>query len=324
MKISVYKIFMRNHSNFYLDYQNYYIGGIKQIGIPFKENASDADIFPLSFGTEHSNKVGQYIIVNDKKHIKCAIDTSDNRNIDSEYIYNWSDIYFKSNYWPILAYPIKVVPIINGNGRTRIELLKGLRQQEKIYDFSFISRVWGGREHNIRLFEKVSSINGNNRFLAIFNDFDRQQPETVNYQKRLEASGVQWTYTEMQKNDLWNIIAQSRYVMIRAGKHLCIPWRMIDLLCMGSSIVLDSDPYPQWPQPLMNRIHYISLGIIRPWNTDPAEDKCYDTIPNNLTNILRDNELQKSLSINSKCYFDKYAEPEKVIQYVLDCIDKLS
>ena len=195
-----------------------------------------------------------------------------------------------------------------------------MREQEKIYDMVFVSRVWGGREHNIRLFEKMAKVEGNNKFLAIFNDFDKKQTITTSYKKRLEDAGVPWAQKDMPKGDLWNLMAKSRYVVIRAGKHLCIPWRMTDALCLGSSIILDADPYPQWPKPLINKTHFIGLDIIRPWNTDPAEDKCYNAIPGNLVSILNNMELQKSLSQNAQSYFDQYATPEKVIQYVVDFI----
>ena len=313
------KIFMYNSQKSYIDYQNYYIDGIRLLGISFKENASNTDVSPLSFSDKHSKHVGQYIAsFTNGKQVKLAIDTSDGKEISSKDICDWADIYFKSNYWETtIEYQEKIVPIVNGNGMVNISKLKELRQQEKTYDLAFISRIHGGREHNIRLFEKISKVKGNKRLTAILNEFDKKQPE---YQRRLEAAGVTCRYKPLNRDDLWNVLSKARYVLIHAGKHLCISWRMIDLLCLGSSIISDAPPYPQWPQPLVNGIHYISLGIDRPLSGDEAEDKYYDAIQDNLTAILKNFELQTLLSQNAQSYFDEHADPKKVTQYILDCI----
>ena len=110
-----YKIFMYGSSKYYDDYMNYYINGIRYLGISFKETPTVSDIAPLSFGRDHDQRVGQYIIrFTNGKQIKWAIDAHDDKAIRSKKIYDWSDIYFKCNYWPLIKYPVKVAPMVNG------------------------------------------------------------------------------------------------------------------------------------------------------------------------------------------------------------------
>jgi hypothetical protein len=316
------KIFMYGGKKFYADYQNYYVDGIKQLGIFLKDGACDSDIRPLSFGNKNSKNVGQYVVrFGDGKQIKFAIDATDGNEISSKDIHGWADVYFKSNWWPTIEYPEKVVSIVNGNGIVRVGKLKELRKQEKIYDLAFLSRIHGGREHNIRLFEGASRTKGNKKLMAILNEFDVKDPMI---KKRLDAAGVPCRIKSLQRNDLWDTLSKSKYVLIHAGKHLCISWRMIDLLCLGSSIIVDANPYPQWPQPLVNGIHYTSLGINRPINGDAAEDKCYDAIQDNLESILMNSDLQKLLSQNAQDYFDQYAEQKEVARYMLNHILKIA
>ena len=68
----------------------------------------------------------------------------------------------------------------------------------------------------------------------------------------LQSKGILCTEQQVRLYKLWDIMSTSKVVFVRAGKHLCIPWRMIDLLAMGSAIVSDAQPYPIWPEPLKN------------------------------------------------------------------------
>jgi hypothetical protein len=242
--------------------------------------------------------VGQYILFNSTGiKIKFAIDSHDSRFIQSPEILNLSDIYFKSNFGRDIKYPDKVKPIVNGNGLLHpkdIEFLKTLRNSEKKFDFTFISRIWGGREHNIRLFEHLAKIDCKKMLLAIFPS-KQNDMETNQFKARLDKAMVPWTYKEISKYELWNYLAQSRLVIIRAGKHLCIPWRMCDLLCMGASIVTDSVPYINWPVPLQLLKNFISLGINRPPNGSPAHIEEYHKINYIMEQILEQESLQQEI-----------------------------
>ena len=75
----------------------------------------------------------------------------------------WSDVTFKTNFWPTVEYPANVRPLVNGDPSVldRIPALRAARSTPKQYDLCCIMRVWGGREglegieHNIRLLEAV-------------------------------------------------------------------------------------------------------------------------------------------------------------------------
>ncbi len=295
--------------------------------IKFKRKSNSKKKNILKFYQRHDPFVGQYIlrIPFQEKEIKIAIDAHDTHEIKSKSILDWSDIYFKSNKWESANYPEKVLPIINGNGTLsllKIKILQFLRRKKrKKFDVVFISRVWGGRQHNIRLFEKISKVNCKKYLLAIFTKFDKKLPETKEYQLRLDKAGVPWTYNTIYQGRLWYYMASSRILVIRAGKHLCIPWRMLDQLCMGACFVYDSIPYPKWPHPLQPNINYVNLGIKRePDDIIPIEE--YQKIPEIITHLLKNDELQQIIRINNAKYFDEYASPIKVGEYIIEEIKK--
>ena len=279
------------------------------------------------FHQRHDSFVGQYIIKipSIEKEVKIAIDAHDAHEIKSKSILDWSDIYFKSNKWEYANYPEKVLHIINGNGTLsllKIKILKLLRRRKrKKFDIVFISRVWGDRQHNIRLFESISKVNCKKYLLAIFTNFDKKLPETKEYQLRLDKAGVPWTYNTMYQGRLWYYMANSRILILRAGKHLCIPWRMLDQLCMGACFVYDSIPYPKWPHPLQPNINYVNLGIKRePDEIIPIEE--YQRFPEIIELLLKNDELQQLIRTNNAKYFDEYASPIKVGEYIIEEIKK--
>ena len=186
---------------------------------------------------------------------------------------DWCDIYFKANKWTGHVYPEKVVPVVNGNGFLRnrhLTRLRKMRHTPKPNDLLFISRVWGGIEHNVRLFEALAKLPCKKRLVAILVSDPGCAAETAGARKRLERVGVECTYDLIPIRKLWQLTAAAKIVVLRAGKYLCIPWRMIDLLCMGTCIVTDSEFYSNWPVPLEPGTHYVSCGIDRPADTAPA------------------------------------------------------
>ena len=291
-----------------------------------KSNNKLTELKISKFFQRHDAFVGQYVIKipSQEKEVKIAIDAHDAHEIRSKSILDWSDIYFKSNKWESVIYPEKVLPIINGNGfisLLKIKILKFLRKRKKKkFDIVFISRVYG-IENTIRLFEEISIINCKKYLLAIFTKFEKSQPETKDYQLRLDKAGVPWTFITMYQGKLWNYMASSRILVLRAGKHRCIPWRMLDQLCMGACFVYDNNPYPKWPQPLLPNINYVNLGIKRGIdNLAPIEE--YREIPGIIEDLLKNNELQQQIRQNNAKYFDEYASPIKVGEYIIEEIKK--
>ena len=162
----------------YNDYQRYYRNGLCEKLRVLTVSNLDGNSQGVNY-THHKTHVGQYIFqLKNGKHIKVAIDAHDHRDIRSEEILNWSDLYFKSNHWPSVEYPQKVRPIVNGNGMLtpeRIDFLKSLRNHKKTLDFIFIAQIWAGGdanvEHNIRLFENLAKVDCKSKILAVLSGF---------------------------------------------------------------------------------------------------------------------------------------------------------
>ncbi len=258
------------------------------------------------------------------RELSFAIDSHDGKDIFSPELLESTDIYFKSNKWGGETYPEKVLPLVNGNGFLRqrhLEKLKVMRGVSKENDFLFISRVWGGVEHNIRLFEALATIPCKKRLVAIFVKGAAGKKETQEAINRLESVGVECTYQLVPIKNLWRETSKSKVVMIRAGKYMCIPWRMIDLLCMGTCMVTDGDFEPLWPQPLLPGIHYVSGGINRPADTSAAQPSEYEKLIETIRQLVENDERIYQLQCRSAEYFDNYAAPSKVGEYILSCLE---
>jgi hypothetical protein len=325
-------------NNTYSVYQRYYLQGLKErlcYAAPFHNKVFqlfgkvlqrfDGSAFlgiPNAGYTSFDPYVGQYKVNANGKEIRMAIDAHDNCEVRSRDILEWSDIYFKANKWEKKEYGPKIRPIVNGNGKLglkQLSYLKSLRNTNKEYDISFISRIWGGREHNIRLFETLAQLPGKNKLLAIFikQDFKMFPEEIGSFIKRLEKAKVPWTWNNMPSRSLWEIITKSRVSVLRQGKHLCIPWRMLDLLCLGTCVAFDSVPFSQWPEPLRSEKNYIDLGIRRDEDGSPASFGEYQKIPGILSRLIEDEDRQRCVRLSNIDYFEKFAAPEKVAEYIL-------
>ncbi len=271
--------------------------------------------------------VTEYIWHEGDSSVRFAIDSHDGKEIFSPILQKRCDLYFKANKWKAEEYPANVRPLVNGNGflrRRHLEKLKNFRGLSKDNDLLFISRVWGGVEHNVRLFEALASLNCKKKLVAIFVKGAEGVIETADAIKRLESVGVICTLDLMPIKDLWLEMAQSRLVMLRAGKYMCIPWRMIDLLCMGTAIVTDADFEPEWPTPLVPDVHYVSAGIIRPSDTTAAPVSEYEKIAGAVMEVLGDEARIAGLQRKSADYFDMHAAPERVGHHIVNSISGLA
>jgi glycosyltransferase involved in cell wall biosynthesis len=274
---------------------------------------------PLSGG---GHGVGRYRAQTARDEIPFALDARDTREIDEEAL-TGSDVYFKANRWAGVDYDSKVVPLVNGNGllgSRQIAHLKELRTGERPVDVAFISNVWGGREHNIRLFEALAGLECRKDLRAIFfRDWDPDLNER--YMARLRERGVECTYDPLPPRELWARLAQARVVMIRPGKHLCVPWRMLDLLCMGACIAFDSTPPPRWPEPFVDGVHYVDCGLRRPRDMSPADPSEYEKVATAIEALLRDPDRQARLRAAAGRYFDLHAAPDRVAESILSRLD---
>jgi hypothetical protein len=275
----------------------------------------------LPAGRVHdSGLTGRYVADVDGVSVRFAIDARDSHPIHDPEILEWSELYFKANAWPQLEYDPRVEPIVNGNGsldERDLAHLRSLRDRPKDVDVTFVSRVWGGREHNVRLFEELAKVRGTKRLRAIFTHH-YEEVETAGYMERLRRAGIDATFDELPRHELWDLLGRSRVVVLRAGKHLCIPWRAIDLLAMGACILWDSPPFPRWPEPLEPGVQYATLGIERPEDTSTGPDETYERIAPLVEELVADESRAQAFRDEAAAYFDRHAAPERVAAHVLE------
>ena len=208
---------------------------------------------------------------------------------------------------------------MNGNGLLdwrKIERLRGLRETPKDVDVAFVSNVWGGREHNLRLFEELARLPCSKDLLAIFPPGVPSQEDEANM-ARLREQGVPISRVPVPPEELWRRLARARLVPLRAGKHLCVSWRMIDLLAMGACIVYDALPPPKWPEPFEAGREVASCGIERPDDTGAAAEPEYAKVAPTVEGLLERPDEQQRLRAAAARYFDKVAAPGRVAAYML-------
>jgi hypothetical protein len=315
-------------------YQRYYLVGFEQLG------ALRVEGLPGPIGAVHgitrqlraldwwnriaraavtrdSGHVGRYLASSPSGNIRFAIDARDNHRILDKDVLDWSDVYFKANRWPDFEYDAKVKPVVNGNGildvRT-VRRLRALRNIEKDVDVAFISRIWGGREHNIRLFEELARLDVRSDLLAIL-----PSGPDAEVAARLAQARVPTQDYMVSADALWQRIARAKVIVIRSGPHLCIPWRALDLLALGSCIVWDADPLPHWPVPLEPEVHWVSAGIERPHSGEPERSE-YAKLGAAVERLVGDAARARSLRMEAATYFDAHAAPERVAEYVLGTV----
>jgi hypothetical protein len=252
--------------------------------------------------------------------VRFAIDAHDGREVRDPEALAWSDVYFKANRWPEDGHDPKVLPIVNGNGlldRGRIERLRSLRGSPKEVDVAYLSNVWGGREHSLRVFERLAALDCSKDLLAIFPEGFPAAEDEENM-ARLRAAGVPVTREPVRPEELWRRLAQARLVPFRAGKHLCWSWRTIDLLAMGACVVFDALPPPRWPVPIEPGVHVADCGIARPGDTEAAPEAEYDKVPATIEALLGAPDEQRTLREAAGRYFDEHAAPAQVARSILE------
>jgi hypothetical protein len=267
--------------------------------------------------------------------VKVVIDPTDGRHLHDQSALAWSDVYFKCNYWPSVAYPEKVLPLVNGNGTLtsdKILRLKKLRNHKKEYDLVYWSRIWAspgnelhnqGVEHNIQIFEALAKVEGRKNLLAVF-------PEEMNdssldgYKRRLDGVGVAWQngWGDVNSKKLWWALATAHINFLRPGNHLCVSWRMMDLLCMGACVVMDGAPMPVWPVPLREGQNFIDSSCALSPNYELPDKKAYLHLTDTVSALIDDRSKIEQIAQNNSKYFDQHASMTSVSDYVLSMVDE--
>ncbi len=270
---------------------------------------------------------GQYLVrLGDGTTRKVCIDAVDYPELSSPELVGWSDLYFKTNWWPSVDYPQNVRPLVNGDPMVldRIAALRTARRTPKEYDLCCIVRVWGGRdtiegiEHNLRLLEAVKRARGINVMLAVLVVGDRDE-----HARRLERAGVPSTTRSVPATEIWRLTAASRLNIIRLGVHDCVPWRMTGSLALGSCVVLDQSPRSRWPEPLLPGRNYLSLGLDTGGERSVAAAGAYDAVPDLLESWLATPGLVEEIAHVNAGYFDEHVAPERVGAHILEEVSGL-
>lgn len=338
-------------------YQHYFIEGFKQLQQVDFKFSSPVDHFladrfdkkkkgtsffwnklwtlnKRNIRAERSTHVGRYLFYFDgaSKPIKIAIDCSDHRHVRDPHACKWSDIYFKTNKWPSFSYPDKVLPLMNANGILTpqdIDYIRSLRSRSPNTDLIYWTKLWGTYqdrqtcrniiEHQLRIFESLAKINCEKKLLAIV---PKKDPlgYLQNCLDRLDKAGVAWQHDwgDIDSKTFWDNLATARCVFLRPGNHLCISWRMTDLLCMGACVIYDGAPYPQWHLPLLSGVHYVDGGCrIIPDYSIPSYGN-YKKLVKVIEDLLSNDGKINQIKQNNRTFFDNYALPSKLASYILN------
>ena len=305
-----------------IGYQKYYLLGFDETarlrvrGLPPVPGVRAKVSLAYRFGRGAGEGwVGRYVC----EEVRFAIDAHDRREIKDEQALEWAHVYFKANRWPGDAYDPKVLPVVNGNGlldRGKVRHLRSLRDAPKEVDVAYVSNVWGGREHSLRVFERLAELDCSKDLLAVFPAGFPPEEDAENME-RLRARGIAVTRDPLPPRELWRRLARARVVPMRAGKHLCWSWRTIDLLAMGACVVFDALPPPRWPVPIEPGVHVADCGIRRPEDTEAAPEAEYDKVPATIEALLAAPDEQRALREAAGSYFDDHAAPAPVAQSIL-------
>lgn len=232
-----------------------------------------------------------------------------------------ADVYVKTNYWKDVDYDARVTPFFNCNPAVlpHIGKLTAMRNQQPLYDFCFIVRVWGGKngmdgvEHCIRLLEALAKVRAKKFLLA-----ELVVGDTAEQARRLRCSGVGATTQRITLSELWDIAARSRLNVFRLGNHQCLSWRMTDLFALGACVVLDQHPKTQWPVPLVHGEHYLSLGTTTSPDEPVAPTYQYAAIPDLLEDLLSKADCHENMRRQTAQYFDHYLHPFQIGRQLYD------
>jgi hypothetical protein len=256
----------------------------------------------------------------DGREIRVTVDAHDAGSRPDGHVLAWSDVCFKTNHWPTVAYPRSVVPLVNADPLVleQVDAFRAYRSAPKRYDVCMVVRIWGGAdelegiEHNLRLIEAASRARCS-KFLYAY----LVAGDVEGARRRLERQGIPCGTAPVPQATLWRISSESRLCVIRLGMHHCIPWRVTGALAIGAAIVLDRVPFTRWPEPLCEDRNFVSLGAHTGVGRPVAADAEYASIPDKLDAWAADHELSACLARNNGVYFDEHLDPERVGAHIL-------
>lgn len=280
---------------------------------------------PLSSPSSLFHKlVGQYILrIDDNREYKICIEMADGREIVSEELLSWCDLYFKANYWRNKKYPKKVVPIYYPQPAImgHIEKLREYRNINKQFDVCCIVKVRGGHgygsegdEHILRLVEEISKTDCKKFIYALLGEGEKK------YEERLKKQKIPCGTKLLPMHEVWSISAQSRLNIARLGWHYCIPWRTYEILAMGGCIVFESTPYSAWPVPLIENENFLSLNLGWCDEKPVASNEEYMAVNQKIESWLVDKKYIERIRKNNETYFDSYLAPRKVGAYIVNTL----
>ncbi len=266
---------------------------------------------------------GQYVITTRQgRRYAVCIDTADSHEIQSAELCEWSDVYFKTNFWTSVAYPTNVSPLVNADPLVlkRLDRFRSRRAAPKEYDLCAVIRIWAGEgvEHNIRLLKAIASAKCAKFVLAVL--FPGEDDHILRY---LRQARVPATTRGLKPDDLWWRTAKSTLNVIRLGVHYCIPWRMTGSLCLGSCLVLDRPPLSAWPQPLLEAVNYLSLGLDVTPGAPVAPQHQYDAVPGLIEHWLGEPDVINGIAKSNAEYFDRFLEPQRVGGHIVQVVEEL-
>jgi hypothetical protein len=261
------------------------------------------------------------------REVKVCINSNDDGHVVHPEIALWSDVYFKTNYWPSESYPAKVLPFVNADPLVipQEETFRGYRSLAKQYDICFVVRVWGGKdevegvEHNLRLIEAVSKAKGS-KFLYAY----LVAGDVAGAARRLERQGIPCGTRPLPAKQLWQVSAASRLNVIRLGMHYCIPWRVTGAIAIGSGMVLDRTPLTRWPEPLADGVNFVALGTETGVDQPLAPDAQYTAIPGKIEAWLAEPDLAARIGRNNGAYFDRHLAPARVGEHLVKTVERLA
>jgi hypothetical protein len=267
----------------------------------------------LGAGTTVEHAVGKYVHHGSGAEIKICIDAEDSGAIRLPDLLEWSDLYFKTNYWPDREYHPKVLPLANVNPLvfTRQEELRGYRNCRTEWDLFGFFRVWGRIDHNLALFEALAQLRCRKKLIAYLISAD-----FVTEAARLEKAGIAWTTRPMPLKKLWSLSARSKLNIVRHGVEDCIPWRMTDTMAMGHCPVLDYRAKTRWHIPLLENVHYLSLDV--PPEHDIAPKEFTSRVVERIEGWLSKKGLIATVAENSAAYFDENLAPAPLGRHLVE------
>jgi hypothetical protein len=257
--------------------------------------------------------------------VKVVIDPSDWRHLPEPASLDWSDVYFKTNRWPERSYPDKVRPLVNANGLLTprsVDRLRLLRHERRDVDLVYWTRVWAPTEegnysaaevdaileHQLRLFETLARLDCRSDLLAILPESSCQRIDRARVVERLAAAGVsvRTGWGDIDSERFWCALARAKVVVLRPGNHLCISWRMFDLLAMGACVVCDGTPFPAWPAPLRSGFHYLDGGCRLDAEYRLPDVASYRGLNDAIEDLLARPGRQAGLRAAAGAYFDRH------------------